>query len=149
MFYRLRGAGIGGLTLSAALGALQRGSESSIEVDLYESASIISEIGAGITLWPRVWKIMKAIDLGEKLEQFLPRPPDDSTRKRLTQMWGCTLYKTLTVFILGLVFQIRKGDQPEGYFIHDIMMEGRFMIDTFDQIVFMRDFRRVYDISQG
>ncbi|KAF8180860.1 salicylate hydroxylase [Pholiota molesta] len=97
------GAGIGGLTLSAALGALQRGSESNVEVDLYESASVISEIGAGITLWPRVWKIMKAIDLGEKLERFLPRPPDNSTR---------------------LVFQVRKGDQPEGYFIHDIMMEG-------------------------
>ncbi|KAF8193048.1 salicylate hydroxylase [Pholiota molesta] len=97
------GAGIGGLTLSAALGALQRGSESTLEVDIYESASVISEIGAGITLWPRVWKIMQAIDLGESLVKFLPKPPDNSTR---------------------LVFQVRKADQPEGYFIHDIMMEG-------------------------
>jgi hypothetical protein len=75
-----RGAGIGGLTLSAALGALQRGSESNLEVDIYESASVISEIGAGITLWPRVWKIMQAIDLGESLVKFLPKPPDNSTR---------------------------------------------------------------------
>ncbi|KAF9471764.1 salicylate hydroxylase [Pholiota conissans] len=99
------GAGIGGLTLSAALGALQeqQKSESNLKIDLYESASIISEIGAGITLWPRVWKIMQSIDLGESLVQFLPRPPDNSTR---------------------LVFQLRKADQQEGEFIHDIMMEG-------------------------
>jgi hypothetical protein len=75
-----RGAGIGGLTLSAALGALQRGSESTLEVDIYESASVISEIGAGITLWPRVWKIMQAIGLGESLVKFLPKPPDNSPR---------------------------------------------------------------------
>lgn len=78
-----RGAGIGGLTLSAALGALQRqqNSESNLQIDIYESASIISEIGAGITLWPRVWNIMNAIDIGESLVKFLRKPPDDSKRK--------------------------------------------------------------------
>ncbi|KJA21956.1 hypothetical protein HYPSUDRAFT_67299 [Hypholoma sublateritium FD-334 SS-4] len=94
------GAGIGGLTLSAALGAL---SKNDLEIDIYESAACISEIGAGITLWPRVWEIMNAIDLGQPLLQFLQRPPDDTAR---------------------IVFQIRKGDEKEGFFIHDVVMQG-------------------------
>ena len=74
----VRGAGIGGLTLSAALVALSK--EHNLDVDIYESAACISEIGAGITLWPRVWEIMNAIDLGKGLLQFLQRAPDDTAR---------------------------------------------------------------------
>ncbi|KJA15142.1 hypothetical protein HYPSUDRAFT_92085 [Hypholoma sublateritium FD-334 SS-4] len=95
------GAGIGGLTLSAALGVLSKAND--LEIYIYESAASISEIGAGITLWPRVWEIMNAIDLGQGLLQFLQCPPDDTAR---------------------LVFQLRKGDQKEGLFVHDVIMQG-------------------------
>jgi hypothetical protein len=33
--------------------------------------------------------------------------------------------ETALIHGTGLVFQVRKADQPEGYFVHDIMMEGR------------------------
>ncbi|KJA15321.1 hypothetical protein HYPSUDRAFT_80542 [Hypholoma sublateritium FD-334 SS-4] len=95
------GAGIGGLTLSAALSALSN--EDKLDIHIYESTSVISEVGAGITLWPRVWEMIKAIDLEDSLLQFVSRPPDKSAR---------------------LVFQMRKADQKEGVFVHDIIMEG-------------------------
>ncbi|KAF9477282.1 FAD/NAD(P)-binding domain-containing protein [Pholiota conissans] len=95
------GAGIGGLTLSAALGALSK--KKNLEIDIYEAAFAITEVGAGITLWPRVWKTMKAIGLDEELVKFLPQAPDNSPR---------------------LVFQLRKADQKEGVSFHDVIMEG-------------------------
>ncbi|KAJ3567136.1 hypothetical protein NP233_g6562 [Leucocoprinus birnbaumii] len=51
------GAGIVGLTLAVALNAFD--SERKIIVDLYESAPELSEIGAGINIWPRTWEILK------------------------------------------------------------------------------------------
>ncbi|KJA15916.1 hypothetical protein HYPSUDRAFT_71778 [Hypholoma sublateritium FD-334 SS-4] len=99
------GAGIGGLSLSAALGALLNNEK--LDINIYESTSVISDsVGAGISLWPRVWETIKAIDLKKSLLQFVSRPPDKSAR---------------------LVFQMRKGDQKEGVFVCDIVMEGGFI----------------------
>ncbi|KAF8964493.1 salicylate hydroxylase [Flammula alnicola] len=95
------GAGIGGLTLSSALGILDR--EHSLDVNIYEGAAQISEIGAGINFWPRTWKIMKVLGLEQKLVQWLPQIPDDSERT---------------------VFQVRKSDQEEGIYIRDIKTKG-------------------------
>jgi hypothetical protein len=69
------GAGIGGLTLSAALGLL--GKDRALEVNVYESASEISAIGAGITFWPRQWWIMKTLGVDESLLKFTPNVPED------------------------------------------------------------------------
>lgn len=74
------GAGIGGLTLSAAIEHM-RGQRDDLEIDIYEAASHISGIGAGINFWPRTWEVMKAIGLEEKLLQILPQAPDDLPRK--------------------------------------------------------------------
>ncbi|KJA24431.1 hypothetical protein HYPSUDRAFT_86115 [Hypholoma sublateritium FD-334 SS-4] len=96
------GAGIGGLSLSAALGALSN--EDKLEINIYESASVIAEVGTGISLWPRTWEVVKAINLEKSLLQFVSQPPDKSPH---------------------VVFQMRKGDQKEGIFVHNILMEGR------------------------
>ncbi|KDR79470.1 hypothetical protein GALMADRAFT_1241914 [Galerina marginata CBS 339.88] len=95
------GAGIGGLTLSAALGFLN--DEQDLEINIYEASSHISEIGAGINFWPRAWNVLCSIGLEKKLLRILPQAPDDSIR---------------------LVFEVRKGDQPEGIFIQNMTSKG-------------------------
>ena len=46
------GAGIGGLT--AALALKQKG----IEVDVYERSAVLTDVGAGISLWPNALKAL-------------------------------------------------------------------------------------------
>jgi salicylate hydroxylase len=73
------GGGIGGLTLSAALRFL--GNEDNFEIHIYEAASNVAEIGAGINFWPRSWHIMEKIGLKDKLLDLLFETPDDSMRE--------------------------------------------------------------------
>jgi 2-polyprenyl-6-methoxyphenol hydroxylase-like FAD-dependent oxidoreductase len=77
-----RGGGIGGLTLAAALRFM--GNEQKLDVHIYESSSFIAEIGAGISFWPRSWRIMKEIGADDKLFGLLSEVPDDSTSKCVT-----------------------------------------------------------------
>lgn len=72
------GAGIGGLTLSAALRSMNH--EKNLDINIYEASSRISPIGAGINFWTRTWGIAKAIGLEEKLARFLPRVPPEGDR---------------------------------------------------------------------
>ena len=58
------GGGIGGLTFAVALAK----SGAVFDVDIYESTSSFSEIGAGLNLWPRVQGIFKTLGLGEDLK---------------------------------------------------------------------------------
>ena len=77
-FIEVSGAGIGGLALSSTLRFLNVGSE--VTIDIYEAASHISEIGAGINMWKRTWEILRSTGLGDTLLEFLPHPPDDIAR---------------------------------------------------------------------
>jgi len=56
------GAGIGGLTLAVALSRYP-----DIEVQLFEAAEKIAEIGAGLGLFPRHWEVVQKLDLEEDL----------------------------------------------------------------------------------
>lgn len=58
------GAGLGGLTLAAAL--LQRGEK----VRILERASELSEVGAGITLSPNATKALEHVGLTDSLKEF-------------------------------------------------------------------------------
>jgi 2-polyprenyl-6-methoxyphenol hydroxylase-like FAD-dependent oxidoreductase len=58
------GGGIGGLT--AAIAMRRRG----IEADVYERASRLAEVGAGISLWPNATKALKQIGLEEDLRSL-------------------------------------------------------------------------------
>jgi len=68
------GAGIGGLT--AALCLAQRG----FKVTVYEQASALSEIGAGVHLSPNGMKVMRALGLENALEEVAAHPRAISTR---------------------------------------------------------------------
>lgn len=68
MVYRSRlssphsGAGVGGLVLAVVLSR-----SPNISVDIYEAASALKEVGAGIGMWPRTWKIIKKLGLDAEL----------------------------------------------------------------------------------
>ncbi|KJA16000.1 hypothetical protein HYPSUDRAFT_193707 [Hypholoma sublateritium FD-334 SS-4] len=92
---------MGGLSLSAALHAFDRSNK--LEINLYESAHHITEIGAGIGMWPRTWKIMQELELDEPLGHFLPSFPDNSEH---------------------VAWELRKSDQLEGVHIQDLKIKG-------------------------
>lgn len=62
------GAGIGGLVLAIAL--QQRG----VDVDVYEQASELDEIGAGIALWANGTRLLRRLGLGNRLAEFGSEP---------------------------------------------------------------------------
>ncbi|KDR71739.1 hypothetical protein GALMADRAFT_253476 [Galerina marginata CBS 339.88] len=103
------GGGIGGLTLAVGLSQiyLKTNLAELIEVDVYESAPELTQIGAGITFWPRAWKILEKLGLESELVPHLllgQHVPDGKPR---------------------LGFQIRKADQQEGGVpIHDLVFPG-------------------------
>ena len=49
-----------------ALGHFEQAS-SPIQVDLYESGPEITTVGAGISVWPRTWAVMRALGLYDQL----------------------------------------------------------------------------------
>ncbi|KAF9002468.1 salicylate hydroxylase [Cyathus striatus] len=95
------GGGIAGLTLAAAVGAMDP--EHRVEIDLYEATAEFGEIGAGINVWPRVWSVLKELGLEKSVIDLLPEYPDDKPR---------------------LVFNVRKSDQKHGVEIRDIYIKG-------------------------
>ncbi|KZT30280.1 hypothetical protein NEOLEDRAFT_1054929, partial [Neolentinus lepideus HHB14362 ss-1] len=42
---------------------------SDIEVDVYGAAHQFSAAGAGIAMWPRLWKVMKVLGLAQSLAE--------------------------------------------------------------------------------
>ncbi|KAF9449685.1 FAD/NAD(P)-binding domain-containing protein, partial [Macrolepiota fuliginosa MF-IS2] len=95
------GAGIVGLSLAIALNAFDK--DKKMVIDLYEAAPELSEVGAGINVWPRTWEMMKSIGLEEALVPLFDHYPDLEPR---------------------VVFEIRKADQKDGYKVVDVMKEG-------------------------
>ncbi|EKM50052.1 uncharacterized protein PHACADRAFT_264550 [Phanerochaete carnosa HHB-10118-sp] len=82
------GGGIGGLVLAVALSQAQ-----DIDIDVYEAAREFAEVGAGVGVWPRPWKILKALGLAQDLAQVTFVPPENE---------------------LVVALDFRKGDEPHG-----------------------------------
>ncbi|KXN81972.1 Salicylate hydroxylase, partial [Leucoagaricus sp. SymC.cos] len=95
------GAGIVGLALAVALNAFD--DEQKFAIDLYEATAELSEIGAGINVWPRIWQCLKESGLEETLLPLLDHYPDLKPR---------------------ILFEIRKADQENGFKITDAVKEG-------------------------
>jgi len=94
------GAGIGGLTLASWIAEMDK--QKRIEVDIYEAAAELSEIGAGIHLWPRSFKMLAKVGLEEEVLRFCERANEDSS----------------------IAFQFRKSDQEKGQHIFDMSIKG-------------------------
>jgi salicylate hydroxylase len=50
--------------------------EHNFAIDLYEAAPELSEIGAGIHMWPRTWRILEKIGMKDILIPLLDHCPD-------------------------------------------------------------------------
>ncbi|PPQ90605.1 hypothetical protein CVT25_007566 [Psilocybe cyanescens] len=99
------GGGIGGLTLAVALSNLHL--DEHIQVDIYESTAKLTQVGAGITLWPRGREILKNMGLEESLAERL------SADQELPVLG-----------IPKLAFIIRKSDKKNGDLISEAMLPG-------------------------
>ncbi|KAI0820279.1 salicylate hydroxylase [Trametes gibbosa] len=92
------GGGVGGLTCAVALSLFHN-----VDVDIYEAASEFAEVGAGIGVWPRTWKILCTLGLASELGKIAIVPPNDQPQ---------------------VAFHFRKGDQPEGVSFHTLATPG-------------------------
>ncbi|KAI5114866.1 hypothetical protein M0805_009927, partial [Coniferiporia weirii] len=94
------GGGIAGLTAAIALSRLSR-VRKDIQIDLYESATEFTEIGAGVGMWRRPWKVMKSLGLEEELRKLCEVPAVEDK--------PC------------LAFEMRKSDQAKGVSYYDMV----------------------------
>ncbi|KAF8882257.1 salicylate hydroxylase [Infundibulicybe gibba] len=95
------GGGLGGLTL--ALSLLRADENRFTEIHVYEAAPEMTQVGAGITVWPRSYDIFKRLGLEETLLKYLTRSPDGHPK---------------------LVFEYRKSDHPDGKMFYRLFMAG-------------------------
>lgn len=77
-----------------------------IEVSVYEAAKQFSEVGAGIGVWPRVWKILANLGLDSDMARMTASKPS---------------YDEVSTFIF------RKSDQPEGVDFYKLQTQGTFL----------------------
>ncbi|KAI0332657.1 salicylate hydroxylase [Cubamyces sp. BRFM 1775] len=92
------GGGVGGLTCAVALSRC-----SDVHVDVYEAAAEFTEVGAGIGVWPRTWKILCSLGLADDLCKIAIVPPTDEPK---------------------VAFHFRKGDQAQGIDFHTLVTPG-------------------------
>lgn len=73
-----------------------------IEVRLYEAAPEIATVGAGITIWPRTWRITNMLGLGEAVARVSADPLTDEQR---------------------MAFAYKKSDRPpDNYTFYELMV---------------------------
>uniref|UniRef100_D8QB72 FAD-binding domain-containing protein n=1 Tax=Schizophyllum commune (strain H4-8 / FGSC 9210) TaxID=578458 RepID=D8QB72_SCHCM len=97
-----RGAGIGGLSV---VRAIERFCDmSKLDVHLYEAAAQISEIGAGLSIWQRVYDILTDLGLESDMRECLDNAETDCEQS-------------------PSAFTFRKSDQPEGVTFKEVYSE--------------------------
>ncbi|KAL0956449.1 hypothetical protein HGRIS_002597 [Hohenbuehelia grisea] len=95
------GGGIGGLVAAIALSKYP-----DISVHVYEAKRSFEEVGAGIGIWPRAWKVLATLGLAQELLL-------------------CTNIEISE--LLGPSFRFRKGDEREGLDFYTMMTHGRLI----------------------
>ncbi|KAJ7923468.1 hypothetical protein B0H13DRAFT_1979915 [Mycena leptocephala] len=110
------GAGIGGLTLAVALSQYP-----DIDVEIYESAAMLAEVGAGVGIFPRPWKIIRMLGLEQDLLKTCEKKPQDGQ-------------------VLP-AFNYRKSDQPAGFAFSTLITNADF------QTVLLRRLPKSYRIN--
>ena len=58
-----------------------------IKVDVYESAAAFSNVGAGINLWRRTYRIMEILGLSDELRMLAMEPPTQEESERIPNAW--------------------------------------------------------------
>ena len=121
----LSGGGIGGLTLAFALSK-----SPDISVDVYEAASVFTEIGAGISVSWRTRQVLRSLGLEEDVIRLLPFPPGED-RGELER--NGALVRSSEVFVEPMA-QYRKADQPNGLAMGTTYSRGLIIFSLVDVI---------------
>lgn len=117
------GGGIGGLACATALSRIP-----DVDVTIYEAAHDLSEVGAGIGMSPRTWKIFKALGVDKELSQLTRVPPED----HIGECRIGTCHQIMLIFRPAeKIFLLRKGDQLQGRNVADLTMRGIFIMRIF------------------
>ena len=81
-----------------------------IEVGVYEAAKEFDEVGAGIGVWPRVWKILAYLGLDSHMARM--------TASKLTYDEGLPIFSFVFLcfdhLLQSTLSYSGKSDQPEG-----------------------------------
>lgn len=96
--------------------------EKLVEIDVYEAAPELTQVGAGLTIWPRTWDIFQKIGMEDTLAGYLGRHPDDKPSEHV--LMATPSNQVALTSRLGVVFQIRKSDHQEGVALSDYTIKG-------------------------
>ncbi|TRM68543.1 hypothetical protein BD626DRAFT_565370 [Schizophyllum amplum] len=86
------GGGLAGLSLVLSLQKFCSDRDA-LSIDLYDAAATFTEVGAGITIWPRTVALLRELGIADGLHNLS---------------------------VDEVAFRMRKGDQPEGYNFYDV-----------------------------
>ena len=64
------GGGIGGLALATFLSTLTPSQSDRLKVDIFEASPSLAELGAGVGVWLRTWRILEAAASGKLAEDL-------------------------------------------------------------------------------
>ena len=101
------------MTLAVALSRIQPSIDfiNDVKIDIYEASSQFTQIGTGITLWPRAWKILvEQLGLGPSLLDHLSgqHVPDNDPRKVVRRSMKDIWLMVFIHFIQVLPFSLEK-----------------------------------------
>ena len=103
------GAGLGGLIFALLM---QKHAQDTVEVDIYESARELTEIGAGVAMWPRIWEIVRYLGLEDELLEI-------SGAGRMGGKYACgfesgfpVLPSLICILRVALPMVFTKSDEP-------------------------------------
>ncbi|KAJ3565444.1 hypothetical protein NP233_g7626 [Leucocoprinus birnbaumii] len=113
------GGGIGGLAAAVCLAR-----NPGISVEIFEAAKEFSEVGAGIGVWPRIWKTLAILGLDEDLARLHATRPTHDLCKFIDNARGPGSKVNQTS---ADVFIFRKADQPEGHDFYKLTTQGSFL----------------------
>ncbi|KAF7428196.1 hypothetical protein PC9H_007417 [Pleurotus ostreatus] len=107
----LSGGGIGGLVCAIALSKYPN-----IDVEVYEKNSSFEEIGAGISLWPRAWKILRRMGLEKDLLEQTHNQPEEE---------------------IAIAIRLMANDETHLH-TYDVKGKGRAVFSSFHRADFQR-----------
>ena len=107
VFSRFSGAGLSGLALAISLQKFAP----DVDFEIYEGATELAEIGAGIGIAPRTWAMVQALGI----EDALLNIAGDGDRP-CTSCYGAMTWLTWTNLSIQTAISLvhRKSDQTEG-----------------------------------
>lgn len=70
------GGGIAGLCLSVSLAKYR-----DIELNVYEAAATFKEVGAGVMMWGRVWRVLSLLGMADAFRELAGDTKDGDTSK--------------------------------------------------------------------